>query len=108
MQGASKVSSPHLKIRNTRGVFDWQPQSYQILKTVNFAATETQSPIKHKFFKAECLGFILANTRFSGEKHEDKSSSWQQTACIDFITVITQISPKSAKPFRAEDAIFGI
>ena len=53
-------------------------QTYQILKTVDNAETETQFPIKRKNAKAAGIRFILAKARFPVEKHEDESGAWQQ------------------------------
>ena len=52
--------------------------SYQILKTVDFAETETQCPTKDKFFTTVGIRFILAKTSFPVEVYEDESDAWEQ------------------------------
>ena len=55
---------PH--ITKYMGVFDWQFQTYQIPKMVDFAEMETQFPIKEK---------LLQNSRFQIYQREDEVSS---------------------------------
>ena len=57
-------------------MFDWWFQTYQILKTVDFAETEAQCSIKHKILQNS--RFILAKTRFLVEIHENESGAWRQ------------------------------
>ena len=109
---------PDITVR-FKGVFDWWFQIYQVLKTVHFAETEIQCPIKHK---------IPQNSRFQIHPCENDVSSCKIRRSVlspspvlgnknwtDSITIParansprfqsfankneqTRISPKSAKP----------
>ena len=60
-------------------MFDWQFQTYQIRKTVDFAEMETQFSMKHKILQNSRFQIHPGGgTRFPVEKHEDESGAWQQ------------------------------
>ena len=88
------------------GVFDWYFQTYQILKTVDFAEMETQLPIKHKFFTAEDFRYFMAKTTFPVDKHEDFSCAWQQQAKLPTTTIGKRANSPHFQSFANENENF--
>ena len=88
-----------ISLGSSKGMFDWQFQTYQILKTVNFAETETISQSNKKFFKTAGFRFILTKTRFPVEKHDYESGPWQQRLELP-ITVSSATKFASFSEFR--------
>ena len=91
-------------------MLDWFSQTYQILKTVDFAETETQSPIKQKFLQSNKFPTYPGGYEVSSRKHERRVFALQERVKLPitvatraksncrFLQMTSRISPNSIKP----------